>query len=60
MARIQANVDEMAQQQDAFRTWQKTKQQESAKIAEAVTYCNSADSSLDNLPVALERPILRR
>jgi hypothetical protein len=60
MARIQANVDEMAQQQDAFRTWQKTKQQEAAKIAEAVTYCSSADSSLDNLPVVLERPIVRR
>ncbi len=39
MARIQANIDEVARQQDSFRTWQKEKQQESQCIAEAASYC---------------------
>ena len=60
MARIQANVDEMAQQQDAFRNWQKTKQQESAAITEATTYCNPPESGIENLSVVLDRPAARR
>jgi hypothetical protein len=60
MARIQANVDEVGQQQDAFRNWQKTKQHESAVIADATTYCNVPDNALDNLTVALERSSVRR
>jgi hypothetical protein len=60
MARVQNNVDEMGQQQDAFRAWQKTKQQESAAIAEATTYCNVPESGIENLSVVLERPLARR
>ena len=50
MARIQANVDEVARQQDAHRVWQREKQQESQCIAEAASFCtpqsgvNSANS----------------
>jgi hypothetical protein len=39
MARIQGNVDEVARQQDAYRAWQKEKQQESQCIAEAASFC---------------------
>ncbi len=39
MARIQANVDEVARQQDVHRAWQREKQQESQCIAEAASFC---------------------
>jgi hypothetical protein len=39
LARIQGNVDEVARQQDAYRAWQKDKQQESQCIAEAASFC---------------------
>jgi hypothetical protein len=37
MTRMQANVDEVAQEQDKFRAWQRKKQQETQQIAEART-----------------------
>jgi hypothetical protein len=39
MARVQANVDEVAREQDKFRVWQRKKQQESQHIAEAAAFC---------------------
>ncbi len=39
MARLQANLDEVAREQDAFRAWQKQKQQEAQRIAEAAAFC---------------------
>lgn len=60
MARIQANVDQTAQQQDAFRNWQKLKQQEAAVIADATAYCTANEGGLDKLTVALERTNGRR
>lgn len=38
MARIQANVDEVARQQDSLLAWQKKKQEESQRIADAAAY----------------------
>jgi hypothetical protein len=45
MARIQANVDEVARQQDNFHAWQKEKQQESQCIAEAAAFCAPQSST---------------
>ena len=39
MARIQANIDELAARQDTLRGWQKRKQQESQRIASAAALC---------------------
>jgi len=39
MSRIQANVDDVAREQDNFRAWQKRKQLEVARITEAATFC---------------------
>jgi len=39
MARVQANIDEVAREQDKFRAWQRKKQQESQHIAEAAAFC---------------------
>lgn len=39
MTRIQANLDEVARQEDTFRMWKKRKQQESEHIAEAAAFC---------------------
>lgn len=39
MARLQANLDEVAREQDAFRAWRKKKQQEAQRIAEAAAFC---------------------
>ena len=39
MARVQANADEVAREQDKFRAWQRKKQQESQQIAEAAAFC---------------------
>jgi hypothetical protein len=60
MARIQSNIDEMAKQQDTFRVWQKSKQQEAASIGEALTYCTATESAIDHLTVVLERSAVRR
>jgi hypothetical protein len=57
MARIQANVDEVARQQDAYRAWQKEKQQESQCIAEAASYCTpqSGANNANSLSAVLVR-----
>ena len=55
MARIQVNVDAVAGQQDLFRAWQKSKQQESTSITEALGYCSPQENSMDTLSAVLER-----
>jgi hypothetical protein len=39
MARVQANADEVAREQDKLRAWQRKKQHESQQIAEAAAFC---------------------
>jgi len=57
MARIQANLDEVARQQDILLGWQKRKQEESQRIADAAAYLvpegNSANGN--GLSAVLER-----
>jgi hypothetical protein len=60
MDRIQANLDEVAREQDNFRAWQKSKQQESQRITEAAAYCVPQGSAIGNNSLAgvLERATL--
>jgi len=60
MARIQVNVDAVARQQDLFRSWQKSKQQEANSITEALGYCSPQENSMDSLSAVLERASVRR
>ena len=39
MSRIQSNLDGVAREQDKLRNWQRVKQQESQRIAEAAAFC---------------------
>jgi hypothetical protein len=39
MSRIQSNLDGVAREQDKLRNWQRIKQQESQRIAEAAAFC---------------------
>ena len=39
MARLQANLDQVAHEQDGFHAWQRKKQQESQRINEAAAFC---------------------
>jgi hypothetical protein len=39
MARLQANLDAIAQHQDEFRAWQKGKDQESQRMTDAAAFC---------------------
>ena len=57
MARIQGNVDEVAREEDEFRDWQRRKQVEAQRIAEAATLCLPAGSAqnTNNLTLVLER-----
>jgi hypothetical protein len=59
MTRIQANSDQVAQEQDNFRGWQKRKRQESQRITDAATFCvpqgNSSNGNADGLSAVLER-----
>lgn len=57
MARIQANLDEVAHEQDSFRAWQKSKNQESQRITEAANFCVPQGSSINvpSLAGVLER-----
>jgi len=55
MARVQANVDEVARHQDNFRAWQKSKQQEMHTIAEASSYCAISEISGSGISVMIER-----
>ena len=64
MSRIQANSDQVAQEQDKFRAWQKRKQQESQRITDAATFCvpqgNAANGSANSLTAVLERVTVAR
>jgi hypothetical protein len=57
MARIQANLDEVAKEQDSFRAWQRAKQVESQRITDAAAYCvpQSNTSGVATLTAVLER-----
>jgi len=57
MARIQANVDEVAGQQDTFHAWQKRKQQECQRMTEAAGVLVPQGSASHNgaLTAVLER-----
>jgi predicted ATP-binding protein involved in virulence len=59
LARIQANVNEIAKQQDALRAWQKSKQRELAMMAEACSYLVPPDSTANNLAATLDRAARR-
>jgi hypothetical protein len=59
LARIQANVNEIAKQQDQLRAWQKSKQHELTVMAEACSYLAPADASANNLAAALDRAARR-
>jgi len=39
MVRVQANADEVSREQEKFRAWQRKKQHESQRIAEAAAFC---------------------
>jgi Zn/Cd-binding protein ZinT len=57
MSRIQANLDEVAGEQDELRTWQERKQKESERMTEAASYCVPQGNSTNGLGLAamLER-----
>jgi hypothetical protein len=57
MRRIQANLDEVARQQDLFHAWQKQKQQETRRISDAASICVPQGTSVsgDSLTLVLER-----
>ena len=57
MARIQANLDEVAREQDNFHAWQRTKQLESQRITEAAAYCvpQGSAATMSSLTAVLER-----
>lgn len=60
MARIQANVDEIACQQDAFRDWQKRKQHECNRMTETAAFLVPPGSQNGTLTAVLERTGSRR
>jgi hypothetical protein len=55
MSRIQANLDEVARQEDNFRLWKKRKQQESESIAEAAAFCAPQGAPVNGLAATLAR-----
>ena len=57
MALIQANVDAVAREQDEFRAWQRRKQQELQRIADAAAICVPPGAATPNggLSAVLER-----
>jgi hypothetical protein len=62
LSRIQANLDEVAREQDTFRAWQREKHQESHRITEAATFCVPQGSAAGSttLTAVLERATLVR
>jgi len=64
MSRIQTNSDQVAQEQDNFRCWQKRKQQESQRITDAATFCvpqgNGLNGSTNSITAVLERVTVPR
>jgi len=57
MARMQTNLDEVSHAQDSFRVWQKRKQQEAQRIADAAGCCvpEAGAPASAGLTVVLER-----
>ena len=57
MARIQANLDEVAREQDNFRSWQKSKHHECDRLTDAAGYCVPQAGALgpNSLAGVLER-----
>jgi hypothetical protein len=62
MSRIQANLDEVAREQDNFQAWQKRKQQEAQRITEAAAFCVPQGSTPvgTGLAAVLERASVTR
>jgi type I site-specific restriction endonuclease len=64
MSRIQANSDEVAEEQDTLRGWQKRKQMESQRITDAATFCvpqgNGSNVTSNSLGAVLERVNISR
>lgn len=60
MARIQANVDDVACQQDAFRDWQKRKQQECSRMTETAAFLVPPGTHNGTLTAVLERTSVTR
>jgi hypothetical protein len=64
MARIQANANQVAREQDDFRAWQKRKQLESQRITDAATFCvpqgNGLNGSTNSITAVLERVTVPR
>jgi hypothetical protein len=62
MSRMQANLDEVAGEQDKFRAWQRKKQQEAQQIAEAAAVCVPEGSGAHGggLSAVLERACAAR
>jgi hypothetical protein len=62
LERIQANLEEVAREQDKMRAWQKGKQQESQRITEAATFCvpQGSAAAVGSLTAVLERATLVR
>ncbi len=59
-SRIQANLEEVAREQDKFRAWQRGKQQEAQRITEAATFCVPQGSASNGLAEVLERATFAR
>jgi len=62
VSRIQANLDQVASEQDSVRAWQQRKQVEAERITEAATYCvpQGAAAGSPSLAAVLERANSRR
>lgn len=62
MSRIQTSLDEVAREEDNFRAWQKRKQQESQRIAEAAASCvpHGPSTTTGSLTMVLERATTQR
>ncbi len=61
MARIQANLDEVAREQENFRAWQKAKNQECERLTDAAGFCVPPGSPIgpNSLASVLERATLQ-
>lgn len=57
LARIQSNLDEVAREQDNFRSWQKAKHQECDRLTDAAGYCVPQGNAIpvNSLAGVLER-----
>jgi hypothetical protein len=57
LTRMQANLDEVAREQDSFQAWQRRKRQEVQQIVEAAAFCvpEGAAPGIGSLATVLER-----